>query len=73
MQSNSFFLQGGFLVNVHILFQECVCVYMLDGESRMICDEPAHELPKDGKIRCVILCACVWGGGDLQKIKARWL
>ncbi|XP_056904544.1 cGMP-dependent 3',5'-cyclic phosphodiesterase isoform X1 [Takifugu flavidus] len=33
---------------------ECVCVYMLDGESRLICDEPPHELPKEGKIRSIV-------------------
>uniref|UniRef100_A0A8D3DKL8 Phosphodiesterase n=1 Tax=Scophthalmus maximus TaxID=52904 RepID=A0A8D3DKL8_SCOMX len=33
---------------------ECVCVYMLEGHSRLLSDDPPHELPLEGKIRCVI-------------------
>ncbi|XP_034024080.1 cGMP-dependent 3',5'-cyclic phosphodiesterase isoform X2 [Thalassophryne amazonica] len=33
---------------------ECVCVYMLEGDSRLLCDEPLHELPKEGKIRSYV-------------------
>ena len=31
---------------------------MLEGVSRLLCDDPPHELPQEGKIRCV-LCVCV--------------
>uniref|UniRef100_A0AAZ3QKZ8 Phosphodiesterase n=1 Tax=Oncorhynchus tshawytscha TaxID=74940 RepID=A0AAZ3QKZ8_ONCTS len=30
---------------------ECVCVYVLERDSRLQCDDPSHELPKEGKIR----------------------
>ncbi|KAJ0022191.1 hypothetical protein NQD34_009681 [Periophthalmus magnuspinnatus] len=30
---------------------ECVCVYLLEGEVRLLCDDPPHELPPEGKIR----------------------
>ncbi|XP_067102732.1 cGMP-dependent 3',5'-cyclic phosphodiesterase [Osmerus mordax] len=30
---------------------EGVCVYLLEGDSRLQSDNPVHELPKDGKIR----------------------
>ncbi|KAM7399343.1 hypothetical protein PAMP_018622 [Pampus punctatissimus] len=30
---------------------ECVCVYMLEGESRLLSDDLPHELPQEGKIR----------------------
>ncbi|XP_075871079.1 cGMP-dependent 3',5'-cyclic phosphodiesterase isoform X2 [Nelusetta ayraudi] len=33
---------------------ECVLVYTLDGDSRLQCEDPQHELPADGKIRCVL-------------------
>uniref|UniRef100_A0A8C2ZCX2 Phosphodiesterase n=1 Tax=Cyclopterus lumpus TaxID=8103 RepID=A0A8C2ZCX2_CYCLU len=33
---------------------ECVCVYMLEGYSRLLSDDPPHELPREGKIRCVL-------------------
>ncbi|XP_024911031.1 cGMP-dependent 3',5'-cyclic phosphodiesterase [Cynoglossus semilaevis] len=32
---------------------ECVCVYMLEGDLRLRSDDPPHELPQEGKIRCV--------------------
>uniref|UniRef100_A0A674AAJ1 Phosphodiesterase n=1 Tax=Salmo trutta TaxID=8032 RepID=A0A674AAJ1_SALTR len=35
---------------------ECVCVYVLEGDSRLQCDGPSHELPKEGKIRYETLC-----------------
>uniref|UniRef100_A0A3Q2Z1P0 Uncharacterized protein n=1 Tax=Hippocampus comes TaxID=109280 RepID=A0A3Q2Z1P0_HIPCM len=36
---------------------ECVCVYTLEGNSRLLSDDPPHELPQEGKIRCVLfLC-----------------
>uniref|UniRef100_A0A8C5GC83 Phosphodiesterase n=1 Tax=Gouania willdenowi TaxID=441366 RepID=A0A8C5GC83_GOUWI len=38
---------------------ECVCVYTLEGESRLLCNDPPHELPQEGKIRCVCVCVCV--------------
>lgn len=63
--------RGGFLFNVHASFQDCVCVYVLDGESRLICDEPPHELPKEGKIRWVILCVCV-GGSLVCSMHRMW-
>ncbi|KAF7666063.1 hypothetical protein LDENG_00118350 [Lucifuga dentata] len=33
---------------------ECVCVYMLEGDSRLLSDDPLHELPKEGKIRNIV-------------------
>ncbi|KAJ0063404.1 hypothetical protein NL108_002740, partial [Boleophthalmus pectinirostris] len=30
---------------------ECVCVYLLEGEVRLLCEDPPHELPPEGKIR----------------------
>uniref|UniRef100_A0A8C8SLK1 Phosphodiesterase n=1 Tax=Pelusios castaneus TaxID=367368 RepID=A0A8C8SLK1_9SAUR len=30
---------------------ENVYVYLLDGDARLICDDPPHELPPDGKLR----------------------
>ncbi|XP_019904328.3 cGMP-dependent 3',5'-cyclic phosphodiesterase isoform X4 [Esox lucius] len=43
---------------------ECVCVYMLEGDSRLQCDDPSHELPKQGKIRDMLgqLKRCVCAG-----------
>ncbi|XP_031647035.1 cGMP-dependent 3',5'-cyclic phosphodiesterase-like [Oncorhynchus kisutch] len=35
---------------------ECVCVYVLERDSRLQCDDPSHELPKEGKIRYETLC-----------------
>ncbi|KAA8593967.1 hypothetical protein FQN60_004801, partial [Etheostoma spectabile] len=32
---------------------ECVCVYMLEGCSRLLSDDPPHELPQEGKIRSI--------------------
>lgn len=37
--------------DVCVVLQECVCVYVLEGDSRLQCDGPSHELPKEGKIR----------------------
>ncbi|XP_040902021.1 cGMP-dependent 3',5'-cyclic phosphodiesterase isoform X1 [Toxotes jaculatrix] len=33
---------------------ECVCVYMLEGDSRLLSDDPPHELPLEGKIRSIV-------------------
>ncbi|KAM9800956.1 cGMP-dependent 3',5'-cyclic phosphodiesterase [Neosynchiropus ocellatus] len=33
---------------------ECVCVYLLEGNSRLLSDDPPHELPQEGKIRSII-------------------
>ncbi|OWK17897.1 PDE2A, partial [Cervus elaphus hippelaphus] len=30
---------------------ETVYTYLLDGESRLVCEEPRHELPQEGKVR----------------------
>uniref|UniRef100_A0A8C0IZC9 Phosphodiesterase 2A n=1 Tax=Chelonoidis abingdonii TaxID=106734 RepID=A0A8C0IZC9_CHEAB len=30
---------------------EHVYIYLLDGEARLTCDDPPHELPPEGKIR----------------------
>uniref|UniRef100_A0A7N6AT32 Phosphodiesterase n=1 Tax=Anabas testudineus TaxID=64144 RepID=A0A7N6AT32_ANATE len=42
---------------------ECVCVYILEGDLRLLSVDPPHELPQEGKIRCVLLrlhvCVCV--------------
>ncbi|XP_029028377.1 cGMP-dependent 3',5'-cyclic phosphodiesterase isoform X2 [Betta splendens] len=32
---------------------ECVCVYVLEGNARLLCDDPPHELPPEGKIRSI--------------------
>ncbi|XP_030412446.1 cGMP-dependent 3',5'-cyclic phosphodiesterase isoform X1 [Gopherus evgoodei] len=34
---------------------EHVYVYLLDGEARLTCDDPPHELPPEGKIRDAVL------------------
>lgn len=31
--------------------QETVYTYLRDGESRLVCEEPCHELPQEGKVR----------------------
>lgn len=31
--------------------QEHVYIYLLEGETRLICDDPPHELPAEGKLR----------------------
>lgn len=49
-------------MNVHVCvsFQECVCVYILEGHLRLLSVDPLHELPQEGKIRCVLfVCVCV--------------
>uniref|UniRef100_A0A8C6ZRD3 Phosphodiesterase 2A n=1 Tax=Nothoprocta perdicaria TaxID=30464 RepID=A0A8C6ZRD3_NOTPE len=33
---------------------EHVYVYLLEGEGRLTCDNPPHELPPDGKLRCTV-------------------
>ncbi|XP_053176257.1 cGMP-dependent 3',5'-cyclic phosphodiesterase [Scomber japonicus] len=33
---------------------ECVCVYMLEGDSRLLSDDLQHELPPEGKIRNIV-------------------
>lgn len=34
---------------------------MLEGDSRLLSDDPPHELPLEGKIRCVLLmCVCFY-------------
>uniref|UniRef100_A0A4W5RML2 GAF domain-containing protein n=1 Tax=Hucho hucho TaxID=62062 RepID=A0A4W5RML2_9TELE len=50
--------------DVCAILQECVCVYVLEGDSRLQCDGPSHELPKEGKIREVVgqLKRCVCAG-----------
>uniref|UniRef100_A0A8C0JLP0 Uncharacterized protein n=2 Tax=Canis lupus dingo TaxID=286419 RepID=A0A8C0JLP0_CANLU len=30
---------------------ETVYTYLLDGESRLVCEDPPHELPQEGKVR----------------------
>uniref|UniRef100_A0A8C7GB02 Phosphodiesterase n=1 Tax=Oncorhynchus kisutch TaxID=8019 RepID=A0A8C7GB02_ONCKI len=42
-----------------VFLQECVCVYVLERDSRLQCDDPSHELPKEGKIRYETLCVHV--------------
>ncbi|XP_069003916.1 cGMP-dependent 3',5'-cyclic phosphodiesterase isoform X1 [Embiotoca jacksoni] len=32
---------------------ECVCVYVLEGDSRLLSDDPPHQLPQEGKIRSI--------------------
>ncbi|XP_028320004.1 cGMP-dependent 3',5'-cyclic phosphodiesterase isoform X1 [Gouania willdenowi] len=48
-------LQATLRDNVHELLPgtECVCVYTLEGESRLLCNDPPHELPQEGKIRSI--------------------
>lgn len=31
--------------------QEHVYIYLLDGDTRLTCDDPPHELPAEGKLR----------------------
>lgn len=31
--------------------QEHVYIYLLDGDTRLLCDDPPHELPPNGKLR----------------------
>uniref|UniRef100_A0A3B5LYQ9 Uncharacterized protein n=1 Tax=Xiphophorus couchianus TaxID=32473 RepID=A0A3B5LYQ9_9TELE len=33
--------------------QECVCIFVLEGDSRLLCDDPPYEVPQEGKLRCV--------------------
>ncbi|KAM9852776.1 cGMP-dependent 3',5'-cyclic phosphodiesterase [Aulostomus maculatus] len=33
---------------------ECVCVYTLEGDSRLLSYDPPHELPQEGKIRSIV-------------------
>jgi len=59
-EKNKLILQKNVHVNACVLFQECVCVYLPEGYSRLLSDDPPHELPQEGKIRCVIfVCVCV--------------
>uniref|UniRef100_A0A672H9W5 Phosphodiesterase n=1 Tax=Salarias fasciatus TaxID=181472 RepID=A0A672H9W5_SALFA len=40
---------------------ECVCIYMLEADLRLLSEDPLHELPQEGKIRCVssvFSCVC---------------
>ncbi|KAI2561679.1 PDE2A isoform 4, partial [Pan troglodytes] len=30
---------------------ETVYTYLLDGESQLVCEDPPHELPQEGKVR----------------------
>ncbi|NP_001407479.1 cGMP-dependent 3',5'-cyclic phosphodiesterase isoform 11 [Mus musculus] len=34
---------------------ETVYTYLLDGESRLVCEDPPHELPQEGKIREAVI------------------
>jgi len=34
---------------------ETVYTYLLDGESRLVCEDPPHELPQEGKVREAVL------------------
>uniref|UniRef100_A0A9J7YG64 Phosphodiesterase n=1 Tax=Cyprinus carpio carpio TaxID=630221 RepID=A0A9J7YG64_CYPCA len=34
------------------VLQECVFVYLLEAESRLRCEDPPHEVPPEGKLRC---------------------
>ncbi|KAJ8798265.1 hypothetical protein J1605_001390 [Eschrichtius robustus] len=34
---------------------ETVYTYLLDGESRLVCEEPPHELPQEGKVREAVI------------------
>lgn len=56
-------------MNVHIYvcvsFQECVCVYTLEGDSRLLSEDPPHELPQEGKIRCVYVCVSMQRAADV--------
>lgn len=33
---------------------ECACVYLLEEDSRLLSDDPPHELPQEGKIRSIV-------------------
>ncbi|XP_068601832.1 cGMP-dependent 3',5'-cyclic phosphodiesterase [Brachionichthys hirsutus] len=49
---------------------ECVCVYMLEGDSRLLSDDPPHELPPEGKIRSIVdqLKRCQCAGLPLPEL-----
>nr|XP_060463674.1 cGMP-dependent 3',5'-cyclic phosphodiesterase [Panthera onca] len=34
---------------------ETVYTYLLDGESRLVCEDPPHELPQEGKVREAVI------------------
>lgn len=47
-------------VAVHACLHTCMCcplpqehvyIYLLDGDTRLLCDDPPHELPPNGKLR----------------------
>lgn len=42
---------GGANISTTPTPQEHVYIYLRDGESRLLCDEPPHELPPHGKLR----------------------
>uniref|UniRef100_A0A3P9Q1M2 Phosphodiesterase n=1 Tax=Poecilia reticulata TaxID=8081 RepID=A0A3P9Q1M2_POERE len=33
---------------------ECVCVFVLEGDSRLLCDDPPYEVLQEGKIRSAV-------------------
>ncbi|PWA20266.1 hypothetical protein CCH79_00003711, partial [Gambusia affinis] len=33
---------------------ECVCIFVLEGDSRLLCDDPPYEVPQEGKIRSAV-------------------
>uniref|UniRef100_A0A673B534 Phosphodiesterase n=1 Tax=Sphaeramia orbicularis TaxID=375764 RepID=A0A673B534_9TELE len=47
---------------------ECVCVYTLEGDSRLLSDDPPHELPQEGKIRCVLFVCNLYSYSTAAKV-----
>uniref|UniRef100_A0A3Q0RRM8 Uncharacterized protein n=1 Tax=Amphilophus citrinellus TaxID=61819 RepID=A0A3Q0RRM8_AMPCI len=40
-----------------LLPSTCTCVYLLEEDSRLLSEDPPHELPQEGKIRCIFTVA----------------
>lgn len=45
--------EGAHMSLFDFVCQECVCIFVLEGDSRLLCDDPPYEVPQEGKIRCV--------------------
>ncbi|KAI4815711.1 hypothetical protein KUCAC02_005846 [Chaenocephalus aceratus] len=53
---------------------ECVCVYLPEGYSRLLSDDPPHELPQEGKIRTIVdqLKRCQCAGLPLSELPEKY-
>lgn len=45
--------EGAHMSLFDFVCQECVCIFVLEGDSRLLCDDPPYEVPQEGKLRCV--------------------